>query len=72
MLRDHFKLIFIVLITSSVLSQEQEQKYLFVGHAYGAPDQKDKKIDPYLCIVRYPQGYRLTVHYCRNWIEIYI
>ena len=29
MLRDHFKLIFIVLITSSVLSQEQEQKYLF-------------------------------------------
>jgi hypothetical protein len=48
MLRDHFKLIFIVLITSSVLSQEQEQKYLFVGHAYGAPDQKDKKIDPYL------------------------
>ena len=48
MLRDHFKLIFIVLITSSVLSQEQEQKYLFVGHAYGAPDQKDKKIDPSL------------------------
>ncbi len=48
MLRDHFKLIFIVLITSSVLSQEQEQKYLFVGHAYGSPALNDKKIDPSL------------------------
>ena len=48
MLREQCKLIFIVLITNIVFSQEQKQEYLYVGHAYGSPSLKNKKIDPAL------------------------
>jgi hypothetical protein len=45
MLKAQCRLIFIVLITNIVFSQEQKQKYLYVGHAYGSPISKNKKID---------------------------
>lgn len=48
MLKLLHRLIFLILITSSIFSQEPKQKYLFVGHAYGSPSLNDKKIDPSL------------------------
>ncbi len=46
MLKVLLRLLFLVLITSQLYSQNKKEKILFIGHAYGSHTTDDKTLDP--------------------------
>tara|TARA_B100000886_G_scaffold112513_1_gene75611 strand:+ start:9328 stop:10260 length:933 start_codon:yes stop_codon:yes gene_type:complete len=48
MLKVHLKLLFLVLFINNVFSQVQNEKILFVGHAFGSHSDNDSSLDPIL------------------------
>tara|TARA_B100001093_G_C26852881_1_gene1025934 strand:+ start:3284 stop:4165 length:882 start_codon:yes stop_codon:yes gene_type:complete len=46
MLKVLLRLLFLVLITSQLYSQNKKEKILFIGHAYGSHTADDKTLDP--------------------------